>query len=77
MNNSSTRSIRNCSLIYYFLTIFIDLKNVYIYIYRNDLASVSADNRVKIWDVVTGNCDITMEHHLDKASKYKLKPIIL
>ncbi|KAI4331793.1 hypothetical protein L6164_016748 [Bauhinia variegata] len=35
--------------------------------YRNILASASANKRVKIWDVVAGKCDITMEHHSDKA----------
>ncbi|CAN7031685.1 unnamed protein product [Brassica rapa subsp. trilocularis] len=31
--------------------------------FRNILASGSADKKVKIWDVATGTCKITMEHH--------------
>ncbi|KAF2615412.1 hypothetical protein F2Q70_00013115 [Brassica cretica] len=31
--------------------------------FRNILASGSADNKVKVWDVATGTCKITMEHH--------------
>ncbi|KAG5413418.1 hypothetical protein IGI04_000985 [Brassica rapa subsp. trilocularis] len=31
--------------------------------FRNILASASADRKVKVWDVATGQCKITMEHH--------------
>ncbi|KAJ7961483.1 Transducin/WD40 repeat-like superfamily protein [Quillaja saponaria] len=35
--------------------------------YRNILASASADNEIRIWDVAAGKCDITMTHHSDKV----------
>ncbi|KAF2312341.1 hypothetical protein GH714_034301 [Hevea brasiliensis] len=38
--------------------------------FRNIIASASADRQVKIWDVATGKCDITLEHHTDKTSGY-------
>lgn len=30
-------------------------------------ASASGDNSVKIWDVTTGECNITMENHINKV----------
>ncbi|KAH7569531.1 hypothetical protein JRO89_XS06G0180100 [Xanthoceras sorbifolium] len=35
--------------------------------FRNILASASADETVKIWDIAEGKCTITLEHHTDKA----------
>uniref|UniRef100_A0A2N9EWD9 Uncharacterized protein n=1 Tax=Fagus sylvatica TaxID=28930 RepID=A0A2N9EWD9_FAGSY len=40
--------------------------------YRNILASASGDKRVKIWDVATGKCNITMEHHTDKGAVFSV-----
>ncbi|EOA15794.1 hypothetical protein CARUB_v10007149mg [Capsella rubella] len=35
--------------------------------FRNMLASASADKQVKVWDVATRTCQITMAHHTDKV----------
>lgn len=35
--------------------------------FRNILASASADKLVKIWDVATETCSMTLENHTDKA----------
>lgn len=36
-------------------------------LFRNILASASADKLVKIWDVATETCNLTLDHHTDKA----------
>ncbi|CAA7059823.1 unnamed protein product [Microthlaspi erraticum] len=35
--------------------------------FRNILASGSVDRKVKVWDMATGKCTITMEHHTRKV----------
>ncbi|KAK4373629.1 hypothetical protein RND71_009013 [Anisodus tanguticus] len=39
--------------------------------YRNILASASADHSVKVWDVTTEACNITMKDHTDKKDGRK------
>lgn len=34
---------------------------------RNMLASASADQSVKVWDVNTSSCTVTMNDHTDKV----------
>ncbi|KAL0872522.1 hypothetical protein Bca101_022227 [Brassica carinata] len=33
--------------------------------FRNIVASASADKKVKVWDVATGQCKLTLEHHTE------------
>ncbi|KAG2241062.1 hypothetical protein Bca52824_090349 [Brassica carinata] len=33
--------------------------------FRNIIASASADKKVKVWDVATGQCNLTLEHHTE------------
>ena len=42
-------------------------------VFRQLLASGSADHSVKIWDVTTQTCKHTFTHHTDKVLQYSLK----
>ena len=43
--------------------------------YRQALASGSADNTVKIWDVTTRTCSYTFTHHTDKVQCVQWHPV--
>lgn len=42
--------------------------------YRNILASASADHSVKVWDVTTEACNLTMKDHTDKVQAVAWNP---
>ncbi len=41
---------------------------------RNALASASADKTVKVWDVATQSCDLTLQHHTGKVQAVAFNP---
>eukprot|EP01041_Mallomonas_annulata_P006606 gene6606-13372_t len=43
-------------------------------VYRQALASSSADHSVKVWDVTTQNCSLTLTHHMDKVQSVSWHP---
>ena len=43
--------------------------------YRNILASSSADTTVKLWDVTTQKCMMTLNHHKDKVPVVQFHPV--
>lgn len=43
--------------------------------FRNVLASASADKTVKIWDVVTGQASVTLNHHQGKVQAVEWNPV--
>ena len=43
-------------------------------VYRQALASASADKAVKIWDITTQKCSFTFNHHSDKVQAVKWNP---
>jgi periodic tryptophan protein 1 len=42
--------------------------------FRNVLASGSADNTVKVWDMAAGQCEHTLTHHSDKVQAVAWNP---
>lgn len=58
------------SFVYVWVIFFLSALTFYYLIFRNALASASADKTVKVWDMVTGKCTVTLEHHTDKVPPF-------
>lgn len=58
------------SFVYVWVVFFLSAVTFYYLIFRNALASASADKTVKVWDMVTGKCTVTLEHHTDKVPPF-------